>query len=472
MAAEQYKNLIIGSGEAGKFMAWTLAPKGEKTVVVERRYVGGSCPNTNCLPSKNEVWSAKVADLAHHAAKFGSVTGPVTTDMAAVLRRKREMVDGLIQMHLDRYKRTGAELTMGTATFIGPRIVEVKLNDGGTRTIEGERVFLNLGTRAAIPAVPGLAESAPLTHVQILELDRLPEYLVVIGGGYVGLEFAQAYRRLGSKVTILQLGPQLLSDADPDVVTEITNLMKDEGVEVITSADIKSVEGQSGNRVKIRVDTPSGTLVIEASDILVATGRIPNTSGMGLDVAGVALEPNGYVRVNDRLETTVQNVWALGECAGSPQFTHISMDDFRVVSTNLAGGSRTTRGRFVPSCLFTDPQVAHIGLSELEAERTGIPVRVARIPMAAVLRTRTIAETRGFAKALIELTGDKILGFTMVGPEAGEVVAAVQVAMMAGLPYTALRDAIMTHPTMSETLNVLFGAVKAIELGVAQKAGD
>src|SRR5580704_1707239 len=473
MAAEQYTNLIIGSGEAGKFMAWTLAAKGEKTVVVERRYIGGSCPNTNCLPSKNEVWSAKVADLAHHAAKFGSVTGPVTTDMAAVRRRKRKMVDGLIQMHLDRYKSTGAELTMGTANFIGPRIVEVKLNDGGTRTIEGERVFLNLGTHAAIPAVPGLLESAPLTHVQILELDRLPEHLVVIGGGYVGLEFAQAYRRLGSKVTILQLGAQLLTGSDPDVVSEITSLMKDEGVDVITSADIKSVEGQSGSGVKIRVEAPSGARAIEASDILVATGRIPNTRGMGLDAAGVTLEANGYIRVNDRLETTAPNVWALGECAGSPQFTHISMDDFRVVSTNLAGGSRTTRGRFVPSCLFTDPQVAHIGLSELEAEQNGIPVRVARIPMAAVLRTRTIAETRGFAKALIELTGDKILGFTMVGPEAGEVMRGVQVAMVAGLPYTALRDAIMAHPTMSETLNVLFSAVKQVEVGVAaQRAGD
>jgi pyruvate/2-oxoglutarate dehydrogenase complex dihydrolipoamide dehydrogenase (E3) component len=473
MAAEQYTNLIIGSGEAGKFMAWTLAAKGQKTVVVERRYIGGSCPNTNCLPSKNEVWSAKVADLAHHAAKFGSVTGPVTTDMAAVVKRKLEMVEGLIQMHLDRYKKTGAELTLGTANFIGPRIVEVKLNDGGTRTIEGERVFLNLGTHAAIPAVPGLAESAPLTHVQILELDRLPEHLVVIGGGYVGLEFAQAYRRLGSKVTILQLGAQLLTGSDPDVVSEITSLMKDEGVDVITSADIKSVEGKSGSGVNIRVETPAGARVIEASDILVATGRIPNTRGMGLDAAGVTLEANGYIRVNDRLETTAPNVWALGECAGSPQFTHISMDDFRVVSTNLAGGSRTTRGRFVPSCLFTDPQVAHIGLSELEAEQNGIPVRVARIPMMAVLRTRTIAETRGFAKALIELTGDKILGFTMVGPEAGEVMASVQVAMMAGLPYTALRDAIMTHPTMSETLNVLFSAVKQVEVGVAaQRAGD
>jgi pyruvate/2-oxoglutarate dehydrogenase complex dihydrolipoamide dehydrogenase (E3) component len=472
MAAEKYTNLIIGSGEAGKFMAWTLASKGEKTVVVERRYIGGSCPNTNCLPSKNEIWSAKVSDLAHHAAKFGSVTGPVKTDMAAVVKRKREMVDGLIQMHLQRYKSTGAELAMGHATFIGPRIVEVKLNDGGMRTIEPERVFLNLGTRAAIPAVPGLAESSPLTHVQILELERLPEHLVVIGGGYVGLEFAQAYRRLGSKVTILQLGPQLLSDADADVVAEITSLMKDEGIEVITSADIKSVEGQSGNGVKIRVETPSGSRVIEASDILVAAGRIPNTSGMGLDAAGVTLEANGYIRVNDRLETSAQNVWALGECAGSPQFTHISLDDFRVVSANLARGSRTTRGRFVPSCLFTDPQVAHIGLSELEAEQNGIPVRAARIPMMAVLRTRTIGETRGFAKALIELTGDKILGFTMVGPEAGEVMAAVQVAMMAGLPYTALRDAIMTHPTMSETLNVLFGAVKAVEVGVAQRAGD
>src|ERR1700678_1531431 len=258
MALEQYKNLIIGSGEGGKYLAWHLATAGEKTVVVERRYIGGSCPNTNCLPSKNEVWSAKVADLVHHGAQFGSVTGPVKTDMAAVVKRKRDMVKAMVQEHVNLYQKSGAELTMGVANFIGPHTVDVKLNDGGPRTIDGERVFLNLGTHAAIPAVPGLAEASPLTHIQILELDRLPEHLVVIGGGYVGLEFAQAYRRFGSKVTILQLGAQLLTDADPDVVAEVTNLMKDEGIEVITSADIKRVEGQSGGAVRLFVPTPSG----------------------------------------------------------------------------------------------------------------------------------------------------------------------------------------------------------------------
>jgi pyruvate/2-oxoglutarate dehydrogenase complex dihydrolipoamide dehydrogenase (E3) component len=470
MALEQYKNLIIGSGEGGKYLAWHLATAGEKTVVVERRYIGGSCPNTNCLPSKNEVWSAKVADLVHHGAQFGSVTGPVKTDMAAVVKRKRDMVKAMVQEHVNLYQKSGAELTMGVANFIGPKTVDVKLNDGGTRTIEGERVFLNLGTHAAIPAVPGLAEASPLTHIQILELDRLPEHLVVIGGGYVGLEFAQAYRRFGSKVTILQLGAQLLTDADPDVVAEVTNLMKDEGIEVITSADIKRVEGQSGGAVRLFVHTPGGDRVIDAKDILVATGRIPNTSGMGLDVAGVTLEPNGFIRVNDRLETTAPNVWAMGECAGSPQFTHISLDDYRVVRDNLAGGSRSTRGRMVPSCLFTDPPVAHVGLSELEAERNGIAVRVARLPMAANLRANTIGETRGFVKALVQAAGDKIVGFTMIGPEAGEVMTVVETAMIAGLPFTTLRDAIITHPTMAEGLNALFGTVKPTT--VAQSAGD
>jgi pyruvate/2-oxoglutarate dehydrogenase complex dihydrolipoamide dehydrogenase (E3) component len=471
MAVEHYKNLIIGSGEGGKYLAWHLAAKGEKTVVVERRYIGGSCPNTNCLPSKNEVWSAKVADLAHHAAQFGSITGPVKTDMAAVLKRKRDMVKALVQVHVDLYQKSGAELTMGTANFIAPRTVEVKLNDGGARTIEGERVFLNVGTHAAIPAVPGLAESAPLTHIQILELDRLPEHLVVIGGGYVGLEFAQAYRRFGSKMTVLQLAPQLLADADPDVVEEITKLMKDEGVEVITSADIKRVEGKSGDRVKLTVHTPAGERTIDASDILVATGRIPNTRGMGLDVAGVELESNGFIRVNEKLETTALNTWAIGECAGSPQFTHISFDDFRVIRDNLGGGSRSTRGRLVPSCLFTDPPVAHVGLTELQAERNGIGVRVARLPMTANLRANTIGETRGFVKALVEATGDKILGFTMIGPEAGEVMAVVETAMVAGLPFTTLRDMIITHPTMAEQLNALFSRVKPATVA-AQGAGD
>jgi pyruvate/2-oxoglutarate dehydrogenase complex dihydrolipoamide dehydrogenase (E3) component len=352
--------------------------------------------------------------------------------MTAVRKRKREMVEGLIAMHLDRYKATGADLVMGEAKFTGRNAVDVRLNVGGVRTLIGERIFLNLGTHAAIPPVPGLSESGPLTNIEALELDRLPEHLIVIGGGYVGLEFAQAYRRFGSRVTIIQHGPQLLEREDPDVAAEILRTLTGEGIEVLAPAEIVSVVGSSSKSVKLVVRTPVEEKTIQASDILVATGRTPNTAGIGLEAAGIELDSQGYVKVNDRLETTAPNVWALGECAGSPQFTHVSLDDFRIIRDNLAGGNRTTRDRLIPSCLFTDPQVAHIGLTETEAQRRGVAVRVARLPIAAVLRTRTTDETRGFMKALIDAKDDRILGFTMIGADAGEVMAVVQMAMLAG----------------------------------------
>ena len=469
MSVENYKNVIIGSGEGGKSLAWHLAQSGQQTVVVERRWVGGSCPNVNCLPSKNEIWSAKVADLAHHATRFGIAVSSASSDMAAVRKRKREMVEGLIAMHLDRYKATGAELVMGEAKFMDSKTLDVRLNEGGTRTLRGERIFLNLGTRASIPSVPGLAETEPLTNIEILELDRLPEHLVVLGGGYVGLEFAQAYRRFGSRVTILEQGPQLLPNQDSDVVDALLQIFARDGIDVIAHAEIVSVHGRSGTGVSLTVRTSSGEKTIAGSDILVATGRAPNTAGIGLEVAGVELDQRGYVKANDRLQATAPNVWVIGECAGSPQFTHISFDDFRVIRDNLAGINRTTRDRMIPSCLFTDPQVAHVGLTETEAGRQGIAVRVLKLPVAAVLRTRTIDENLGFMKALIETNGNRILGFTMIGPEAGEVMAAVQMAMLAGLPYTAVRDVILTHPTMAEGLNSLFSSVKEANAGAASR---
>jgi pyruvate/2-oxoglutarate dehydrogenase complex dihydrolipoamide dehydrogenase (E3) component len=470
MPTENYKNVIIGSGEGGKYLAWHLAQSGEQTIVIERRWIGGSCPNVNCLPSKNEIWSAKVADLVHHAAEFGSITGPTSTDMTAVRKRKREMVDDLIAAHLERYKATGAELVMGEARFIGPKTIEVRLNEGGMRTLAAQRIFLNLGTHASIPSVPGLAESEPLTHIGALELDRLPEHLIVIGAGYVGLEFAQAYRRFGSRVTIIHDGPQLLAREDPDIAAEILRIFTADGIEVIASGQIAGVHGRSGEGVSVVLRTPSGDKKILGSDILVATGRTPNTAGMGLDVAGVELDQRGYVRVNDRLETTASNVWAIGECAGSPQFTHASLDDFRVIRDNLAGGKRSTRDRIMPYCLFTDPQVAHVGLSEVEAQRRGLAFTVSKVPMTSVLRARTTGETRGFMKTLIDPNDDRILGFTMIGPEAGEVMAVVQMAMLAGFSYTVLRDAILTHPTMAEGLNVLFSNVKRPEVEAMRRA--
>lgn len=461
MGHDRFRNVIIGSGEGGKYLAWHLAESGESTVVVERRWIGGSCPNINCLPSKNEIWSAKVADLVHHAAQFGITTGSTTTDMAAVRNRKRKMVSESVAFHLQKYKSTGAELLMGEAKFAGTKTVEVRLNEGGAHTIVGDRVFLNLGTHASIPDAPGLRECAPLTNIEALELDLLPEHLVVIGGGYVGLEFAQAYRRFGSRVTILQLAPHLLASQDPDVSDEIERILSAEGIDILTSAELIRAGGRSGAEVRLAVRTPAGEKTILASHVLAATGRVPNTAGIGLELAGVELAAGGWVRVNDRLETTAPDVWAIGECAGSPQFTHASMDDFRIIRDNLAGGHRSTRGRLMPSCLFTDPQVALVGLTEGAAKQRGIAVQVAKLPTSSVLRTQTTGETQGFLKTLIEPDSGQILGFTMIGSEAGEVMSVVQIAMQAGLPYTALRDSVLAHPTMSEGLNVLFSSVKA-----------
>jgi pyruvate/2-oxoglutarate dehydrogenase complex dihydrolipoamide dehydrogenase (E3) component len=455
MTTEQVRNLVIGSGVAGKILGWTLAKRGEKTVVVERSMVGGACPNVACLPSKNVIYSAKAVSLVDPTRGLGVVTGSVRVNMAAVARRKRQMVEGLVELHLANFKASGSELVMGEARFTEPKTVQVTLNAGGTRLLRGERVFINVGTRASMPDVPGLAISGPMTHVEALNLERLPDHLVILGGGYVGLEFAQALRRFGSRVTVIQHGPRLLEREDPDVTDAILELMKDEGVDVLLRAEVLSVTGRSGSGVALRVRSGGAERTIEASDILVATGRTPNTDRLDVARAGVELDPHGYIRVDDRLRTSAPDVWATGECAGSPKFTHVGEDDCRVVLSNLAGGNRTTRDRLIPYCLFTDPELAHVGLSESEARAKGVPYRIARMPMSHVFRALTMSETRGFMKALIG-ADDRLLGFTAFGAEASELMAVVQTAMLGGLPYTMLGDAIWTHPTAAEGLLGLF----------------
>src|SRR4029077_2418622 len=331
----------------------------------------------------------------------------------------------------------------------------VALNAGGTRLLHGERVFINVGTRATIPNLPGLAAAAPMTHVEALNLERLPGHLVILGGGYVGLEFAQAMRRFGSRVTILQRGPRLLEREDPDVADALRELMTDEGVEVLLQAEVLNVSGRSGEGVALRVRSGTAERTLAASDILVATGRTPNTDRLDVAKAGVELDARGYIHVNDHLQTTAPGVWATGECAGSPQFTHVVEDDCRIVLDNLAGGSRTTRGRLIPYCLFTDPELAHVGMTESEGRAKGVPYRIARMPMAMVLRTHTLSQTRGFMKALVG-ADDRILGFTAFGAEASELMAVAQTAMLGGMPYTILRDSIWTHPTAAEGLLGLF----------------
>lgn len=453
---QHYDILVLGSGEAGKYLAWTTAKAGRRAAVVERKLIGGSCPNIACLPSKNIIYSAHVAALLRRGAEFGITCGPISIDMQAVRQRKRQMVDDLIAIHRHNYAASGAELIMGDGRFVAPKTIEVQLQDGGTRQLIGERVYLNVGTRAAIPDLPGLARAQPLTHIEALELDHVPEHLIVLGGGYIGLEFAQPMRRFGSRVTVVERGPQLAAREDSDVGQALLQRFEQEGIDVMLNAQAIDVEGRSGERVRLRVQTSDGIQTIEGSDILVAAGRTPNTQGIGLDTAGIDVNEHGYINVNERLETTATNVWAMGDCAGSPQFTHVAFDDFRIVRDNLNDGHRTTRNRLVPYCMFTDPELARVGLNELEAQRAGIAYRIAKIPMAAVLRTRTISETGGFLKALIAAQSDQILGFTALGAGAGELIAVVQTAMLAGIPYTALRDTILTHPTIAEGLTVLF----------------
>jgi pyruvate/2-oxoglutarate dehydrogenase complex dihydrolipoamide dehydrogenase (E3) component len=457
MDIEHVDNLVIGSGVAGKIISWTLATKGQRTVTVERSMIGGSCPNVACLPSKNVIYSAKALSLVQPKTGLGVTTGSVAVDMAGVARRKREMVDGLVAMHVNNFKASGAELVMGEARFTGPKTVEVRLNAGGTRLLRGNRVFVNVGTHASIPDVPGLTAAAPMTHVEALNLERLPGHLVVLGGGYVGLEFAQAMRRFGSRVTIIQHGPRLLEREDPDVADALLQLMIDEGIDVLLAAQVLNVAGRSGSGIVLRVRAGTTERTLEASDILVATGRTPNTDRLDVAKAGIELDARGYIRVNDRLHTSTPDVWATGECAGSPQFTHVGEDDGRIVLDNLAGGSRTTRGRLIPYCLFSDPELAHVGMTETEAKGRNIPYRIARLPMSHVFRALTLSEPRGFMKALIG-GDDRILGFTGFGAEASEPMAVVQTAMLAGMPYTALGSAIFTHPTAAEGLLGLFAS--------------
>jgi pyruvate/2-oxoglutarate dehydrogenase complex dihydrolipoamide dehydrogenase (E3) component len=458
MSVEEYDLVILGGGTGSTLAAWTFAAEGQRVAVIERRYIGGSCPNIACLPSKNIIHSAKIASYVRRSEEFGIPKKEFTVNMRAVRERKRSMVSGWNAVYLDNYKKSGAEFIMGSGRFVGPRTLEVTLPDGATRQLRGTNVIISTGTRAVLDKTPGLVDAQPLTHVEALELGDLPEHLLVIGGGYVGLELSQAMRRFGSKVSLIDRNDRLIHREDDDVTEALQQLFKDEGIDLVLNARIKSVSGKSGQSVKIVIERDGKQIHLQGSHLLVATGRAPNTGGIGLELAGVETTATGYIKVNGRLETTAPGVWAIGEVAGSPQFTHVSHDDFRVVHSSLTGGNRVTTGRLVPFCLFTDPEFARVGLSENEARARGVAYRVFKIPMAAVMRASTLSETRGFLKALVEADGDRILGFTGFGVGAGEILSSVQIAMLAGLPYTALRDAILTHPTLGEGLNPLFSS--------------
>jgi pyruvate/2-oxoglutarate dehydrogenase complex dihydrolipoamide dehydrogenase (E3) component len=457
-AVEKFDVLVLGSGEAGKYLSWAFGAAGKRVALIERRYVGGSCPNIACLPSKNVVHSAKVAWYARRLQEFGLHPPAPGIDMTVVRDRKRAMVKGLVDVHNKRFSASQVDFVFGQGSFVAPRTISVDVAEGGARVLAADVVIVSTGSRAIIPDVPGLREAEPMTHVEALELDELPEHLIVLGGGYVGLEFAQAMIRLGAKVTVVEQAGRLLPREDEDIAAALLELLTAEGIQFLLGSTVESVAGRSGNAAEVTVSGAAGKQILKVSHILAATGRAPNTDGIGLEKAGIETTASGHVKVNASLQTTADGVYAVGDCAGSPHFTHIAYDDYRVVHDVLRGGSRTTTGRQVPYTLFTDPELAHVGLHEDEAKRQGIPYRLAKLPMAAVLRTRTLGETRGLLKALVA-EDDQILGFTALGVGAGELLAPVQLAMTARLPYTLLRDLIVTHPTLNEGLMYLFSAV-------------
>ncbi|MFZ3216137.1 MAG: FAD-dependent oxidoreductase [Candidatus Acidiferrales bacterium] len=455
---EEFDLVILGGGTGSTVAAWTFASAAQRVAVIDRKYIGGSCPNIACLPSKNIIHSARVASYVRNSEDFGIAKENFRVDMSVVRGRKRKMVSALNDLYLDNYKGTGAEFILASGRFVAPRTVEATLADGTRRLLRGTNVIISTGTRATLDPIPGLLDAHPLTHIEALELDEVPQHLLVLGGGYVGVELAQAMRRFGSQVTVIERNDRLLSREDDDVTQALGELFKDEGINVVLGAKISGVSGKSGQSVAIKFTRNGAEKTVEGTHLLVASGRTPNTEGLGLESANVALTDRGYIQVNERLQTTAPGVWAIGEAAGSPQFTHVSIDDFRVVHDNLSGRNHVTTGRQIPFCVFTDPEFAHIGLREKDAKARGMAYRLFKIPMERVLRARTLSETRGFLKALVEINTDRILGFSAFGVDGGEIMSSVQVAMIAGLPYTALRDAILAHPTLGEGLGALFSS--------------
>lgn len=452
---EHYEYVFLGGGKGGKTLAMELAQAGKRVALIERGMIGGSCINVACIPTKTLIQNARVAHVRHAQPGDNQGEGP-RTDMAQVVRNVRSVVDGMVDINLKAFLASGMDLVMGTGHFIAPRTLQVQLNDGGTRVIEGEHVFINTGTTAAVPDVPGLRDAQPLTHVEALQLETLPEHVIVIGGGYIGLEMAQAYRRLGSKVTVIQEAPRVAMREDEDVAEAIEAALAEEGIDVRTGVKPVKVTGRSGEGVTVELNNGAQ---VSGSHVLVAAGRTPVTHGLGLDAAGVERDARGFIKVDERLATSAANTWAIGEVAGSPMFTHASFDDYRVLKSQLAGGNRTTTDRIVPYALFIEPELGRIGLNETDAKARCIAVRVAKIPMAMVPRARTNGATKGFMKVLVDAHSDQILGFTMLGTNAGDVVTAVQMAMLGKLPYTAVRDAIIAHPLISEGLNILLAKV-------------
>jgi pyruvate/2-oxoglutarate dehydrogenase complex dihydrolipoamide dehydrogenase (E3) component len=457
MDSRPYDAIVIGTGQGGGPLSTALAGAGMRTAIVERSYVGGTCINYGCTPTKTMVASARVAYLARRGADYGVQTGPVNVDLEVVRRRKRGMVESFRSGSERRIiSADGVELIRGEASFVGAHVLEVRLADGARGGLTAPKIFINTGARAASPSIPGLDSIPTLDNVSIMELDAVPDHLLVLGGGYIGLEFAQMFRRFGSAVTIVHRGKQLLAREDSDVADEVAKILAQDGIEVILQAETTRAS-QSEGRIWLSIRKPDGELTIDGSHLLVATGRVPDTEALNLNAAGIELDESGFIKVDDRLETSVPGIYAIGDVKPGPAFTHISYDDFRIIRTNLIeNGSASIRGRIVPYTVFIDPQLGRVGMSETEARARGRNVRVAKMPMNYVARALEVDESRGFMKAVVDADTEQILGAAVLGIEGGELMAAVQVAMMGSLAYPALRDAVFAHPTLAESLNNLF----------------
>ena len=459
MNTEYYDDVIIGGGKAGKTLAPALVAAGRKTALVERslKMIGGGCINIACIPTKTMVASAEVAHIVRHSANYGVNTSAPTVDLAAIIQRKRSVVESARAINLHNLETAlGHDLIIGTARFVAPKTIEVAMAEGSIRHLSAERVFINTGTRPLIPSIPGLKEFGFLTSESIMELEHLPEHLIVLGSGYIGLEFAQMFRRFGSRVTVIGQRERILSPQDPDIALAAQTLLEREGIDFLLKAKVVWID-RAGDNTLLQIQVPDREITVQGSQLLVAVGRAPTTDTLNLAAAGIAMNESGFIPVNDRLETNVPGIWALGDINGGPQYTHVALDDYRIVKANLLdGGNRSTSDRPIPSCLFIDPELAHVGLTETEARQQGYDIRVAKLDASAIPRARTLGQTDGLLKAIVDAKTDRILGCSLLCHAAGEMLSTVQMVMQAQLPYTVLRDGVLTHPTMTEGLNLLF----------------